>query len=460
MKFDAIIIGWGKAGKTIAGDLAAAGKRVALIERSATMYGGTCINIGCVPTKDLLVSAEERRDSDDPAAFFAKSVEERDKLIGALRQANYAMLDGKVTLIDGHATFTGSHRVTVSGGVDAQGHDRRDGEVLEVEGDTIIINTGTVPFIPPIPGRDLPGVYDSTTIQHADPFPKKLVIIGSGFIGLEFATMFNEFGAEVTVVDMADTFIPRVDRDIADSVAATLAAQGITINLGVGVDGIEQTETGLVVKTSTGDLPADGVLIAVGRKPATADLGLEAAGIATDGRGFITVNERLETNVEGVYAAGDVNGGPQFTYISYDDYRILRSSLLGDGDRTLANRAVVPWTTFINPPLSVVGMSEAEAKASGRTVLVARAEVAKIPVMPRPKILGNPAGMIKFLVDADTDAILGASLYCVDSQELINHIASIITLGGTAAHLRDGIWTHPSSTEAVNGVLKALQPLD
>lgn len=456
MDFDVIVLGWGKAGKSIAADLAAAGQRVALVERSASMYGGTCINVGCIPTKDLLVSAEERRSSDDVEAFFAQSVADRDKLIDALRAANYGMLDGKVALFDGHAAFTGPHTIEVR---PVEGEPSEGGEVVTLTAPKIIINTGMEPFIPPIPGRELPGVYDSTTIQHANPFPKRLVIIGAGFIGLEFATMFTNFGAEVTVIDQMDAFIPRVDRDVAEMVSETLTSQGIRVDLGVSVTGIEETGDGLVVKTKQGDYATDGVLIAVGRKPATADLGLDAAGIETTDRGFVKVNERLQTNVDGVYAAGDVNGGLQFTYISYDDYRILRSELLNDGNRTLENRQVVPWTSFIEPPLSVIGMSEEEARASGRKVLVAKADIAKIPVMPRPKIVGQTAGMMKFLVDADDERILGASLYCIDSQELINLVAAVMRLGGTARDLRDGIWTHPSSTEAFNGVLKGLQPL-
>lgn len=457
MDFDVIVTGWGKAGKSIAADLASSGKRVAVVERSASMYGGTCINVGCVPTKDLLVSAEARRECDDIDSYFAQSVAERDKLITALRTANYGMLEGKAAIFDGHATFTGPHTIQVS---PVAGEPSEGGETIELTAPSIIINTGMEPFIPPVPGRDLPRVYDSTTIQHATPFPKRLVIIGAGFIGLEFATMFNSFGAEVSVIDQMDTFIPRVDRDVAAAVLDTLTSQGIRVDLGVTVKVIEEAGESLVVKTEQGDYPADGVLIAVGRKPATADLGLDAAGVETTDRGFVKVNERLETNVDGVYAVGDVNGGMQFTYISYDDYRILRSVLLNDGDRTLNNRPVVPWTTFIDPPLSVIGMSEAEARESGRNVLVAKADVAKIAVMPRPKIVGQTAGVMKFLVDADDNSILGATLYSIDSQELINLVAAVMRLGGKASDLRDGIWTHPSSTEAFNGVLKNLQPLD
>ena len=197
----------------------------------------------------------------------------------------------------------------------------------------------------------------------------------------------------------------------------------------------------------------------MGRVPATAELNLEAAGVDCDERGFVRVDDQLRTSVEHIFAVGDVNGGLQFTYISYDDYRIVRDVLIGEGRRNRQDRVAVPWTAFIDPPLSVVGISEAEALKAGVRVAVASAPVAKIPVMPRPKILGKIAGMMKFIVDADSNAILGAALHSVDSQELINIVALCMRMGGTVADLRDGIWTHPSSTEAFNGVLRGLQPV-
>lgn len=455
MHFDVLVIGWGKAGKSVAADLAGAGKKVALVERSASMYGGTCINIGCVPTKDLVVSAEERRKTDEPAAYFEKSVAARDALIAKLRAANYAMLDGHVTLFDGHARFVDSHTVTIT---PVEGDSANPCDSLEVSAETIVINVGAVTRQLSIEGMDLPGVYDSTTIQHADPFPKRLVVIGSGFIGLEFASMFTDFGAEVTVIDPNEVLLPRVDRDVAASVESSLTGRGVALRLGVAVESISREGEGLIVHTSTGNLPTDAVLVAVGRVPAIDNLGLDAAGIECDDRGFIRVDDHCQTNVPGVFAVGDVNGGPQFTYVSYDDYRIVRDVLLGQGSRVRGDRVAVPWTTFLNPPLSVVGMSEAEATASGAKVLTVTVPIAQIAVMPRPKILGQTDGMMKFIVDAETDRVLGAALHCVDSQELINIVALLIRLGGTVADLRDGIWTHPSSTEAFNGVLKGLKP--
>ncbi|MDP9800369.1 pyruvate/2-oxoglutarate dehydrogenase complex dihydrolipoamide dehydrogenase (E3) component [Arcanobacterium wilhelmae] len=447
MEFDVLVIGWGKAGKSVAGKLVAAGKKVALVEQSATMYGGTCINVACVPTKTLITAAEARREGDDPAAYFETSVAKRDALISKLNSANHGMLEGKVALFDGRAEFVGPHEVRITptnGGTDE----------VTLKAETIIINTGAVPAVPNIPGTDLEGVYDSTTIQHAQPFPARLAIVGGGTIGLEFATMFNEFGSQVTVVTPGERLFPRLDDDVAQLALETMQAQGIEFSFGHRASAIEKADDGLDVVFDGGRVNADAVLLAVGRTPATAGLGLEAAGIATDERGFVKVDDHLRTNVDGVYAVGDVNGGPQFTYISFDDHRILADELLGDGTRSTADRVAVPTATFINPPLATVGMSEKEAKETGRTVRVDSKKIAEIPVMPRPKIVGNPAGMAKFMIDADTDEILGAVLYSIDSQELINTVALAMRLGAPAATLRDGIWTHPASTEVFNGVIQ------
>lgn len=443
-----LVIGWGKAGKTLAKRYAAAGKSVALVEKSPDMYGGTCINVACVPTKDLIVSAEQRRDSDDPARYFAAAVADRDALIARLNAANHGMLEGQVTLVDGTARFTGPREVTVHS---AEGD-------LVITGEQVVLGSGTVPARPDLPGIDLPGVYDSTTIQHADPFPKRLAIIGGGFIGLEFAGMFRHFGAEVTVLDSGQTFLRRAEKVVADSVHEVLTGSGIVLRQNARVAAIEHVGDALVVRLADGDVEADAVLVAVGRTPVTADLDLAAAGIDTDDRGFVTVDDQLRTSADGVFAVGDVNGGPQFTYISLDDNRIVWDQLMGSGSRTRADRVAVPTTTFLTPPLSQVGMGPDEALRAGHEVLYAAKPVAAIAAMPRPKIVGNASGVITFTVDAVSRRVLGASLFCIDSQELINLVALAMRAQVTADELRDGIWTHPSSTEALNEVLAELAP--
>ncbi|MFF0341299.1 FAD-dependent oxidoreductase [Kribbella sp. NPDC004875] len=448
LSVDLLVVGWGKAGKTLARRCALDGRSVALVEQDPAMYGGTCINVACVPTKDLIVSAETRRATDDPAEYFAAAVADRDALIGKLNAANYAMLDGLATLIDGRARFTGPKEVTV---------DTADGDVV-VTAQNIVIGTGATPTRPDIPGVDLPGVYDSTTIQHADPFPRRLVVVGGGYVGLEFANMFQHFGSDVTVLDTQDTFLPRAEPVVAETVRDVLTRRGITLRGGTDVRGIRHTADGLSVRLDDGDLRADAVLLAVGRTPATAGLGLDTAGIATDRNGFVRVDEWLRTSVDGVFAVGDINGGPQFTYISLDDYRIVWSQLCGAGGRTTADRIAVPTTTFITPPLSQVGLSPDQARQAGYDVLYAAEPVARIATMPRPKIVGDVEGVITFTVDAATRKVLGSSLFCIDSQELVNLVALAIRTGTTADELLNGIWTHPSSTEALNEVLAALEP--
>ena len=451
MDVDLLVIGWGKAGKTLAGRYAAAGHSVALVERSPKMYGGTCINIACVPTKDLVVSAEQRRESDDPAEYFAQSVAGRDALISKLNAANHKMLEKpNVTLIDGTARFVGPHEVSI---------DTADGEV-NVTASKIIVGTGATPARLPIPGADGDRIYDSTTIQHVEPFPKRLVVIGGGFVGLEFANMFAHFGSEVTVLDGGDTFLPAVDRDVAEAVLDALKAEGIRVESGVKVEEFSETADAVVARSSAGEFEADAVLVAAGRTPATKELGLDAAGINTNERGFIEVDDQLQTSVEGVYAVGDVNGGPQFTYISLDDNRIVWDAIVGDGTRRRSDRVAVPNSTFITPPLSMVGMNERQVRESGRKVLVASKPVEKIAAMPRPKIVGDTRGLFKIFVDAETEEILGATVFSIDSQELINFVALAMRLGAKVSDLRDGIWTHPSSTEGFNEVLGELKPLD
>lgn len=444
---DVLVIGWGKAGKTIAGRLAAEGRKVALVERSAQMYGGSCINIACVPTKDLIDSAS-KRDGRDPVSYFTSAVADRDTLIATLNRTNHAMLEGKVLLLDGVASFTGPHTVKAVGGDDE----------ITVQAETIIVNTGSHSATLPVPGADGPRVHDSTTIQHVDPLPSRLVIVGGGFIGLEFAQMFARFGSQVTLLEAGETFVPALDTDIAERVRNMLEGEGVTVVTGAQVTSCDETGGHVDVVTDDQTFAADVVLVAAGRRPATEDLDLAAAGVATDERGYITVDDQLRTNIDGVYAVGDVNGGPQFTYISLDDNRVLWDTL-HDGPRRRDDRVAVPATTFLDPPLSQVGMTMRQARESGRSVLVATKDVATIAAMPRPKIVGQTEGVIRVLVDADDHTVLGATLWCIDSQELVNFVSLAMRLGVRYETLRDGIWTHPSSTEAFNEVLGVLEPL-
>lgn len=443
---DVLILGWGKAGKSLARALGSAGQEVVLVERSPEMYGGTCINVACVPTKALVTSAERRRDGDDPQAFFDDAVARRDGLTARMRARNQQLLDevDTVTVIDGGARFTGPHQVEVTGG----------DERVVITADTVVINTGTTPARSDVPGVDGPRVHDSDSIQHVAPLPRDLVIVGGGFVGLEFAGMFSHFGSRVTLLHRGERLLADEDDDVAAAVLESL--EGIDVRTGIAVKGIMHDGRRVIVGWDAGEVEADTVLLATGRTPVTADLGLDAAGVELDQRGFVVVDEYLRTTAPGVFAVGDVNGGPQFTYVSYDDHRIVLDQLRGAGTRRSTDRVAVPMTTFLTPPLARVGLTERAARAEGRTIKVAARRVADIAAMPRPKIVGEAHGLIKVLVDVDTDQVLGATWFGVDAQEVINLMAVAMRAGVTATELRDGIYTHPSSTEALNEVLMGL----
>lgn len=437
---DLLVIGWGKGGKTLAGKAAAAGRRVVLVERDPDMIGGACINVACIPTKALVHSAAERSPEDDPETYLAEALQCRDSLVEKLNAANREMLEGKVTVVMGEAEFVGPRRVTVTGG----------DERVEISAAAVVINTGSAPRPAGVPGGDLQHVHTSISIQHVDSLPSRLVIVGAGAVGLEFAHMFAGFGSDVTVLNRS-AVLGREDDDVRDSVLSALNDSGVTV-----VEGVEVTEvTEKAVVTTGGTFDADAVLFATGRVPAV-PAGLEKAGIEVDDKGFIAVDDQLRTSAENVWAVGDCNGGPQFTYISLDDYRIVASQLLGDGGRSRADRVAVPTTTFVTPPLSSVGLTEKEAREKGLNVLTAAKPVAKLAMMPRPKTVGETRGIAKVVVDADTDEVLGFAYHGVDSQEVVNLVALAMRTGTTAAQLRDGIWVHLSSTELLNELLGEL----
>lgn len=450
---DVLVVGWGKGGKTFAGTAARNGQRVALVEQSDAMIGGSCINIACVPTKILIHDAEARRESDGVDDYFAAAVGRRDSLTAAMRKKNFSMLDelDSVLLVSGRATFTGERRVEVTGGPD----------VLRITADTVIINTGSVPAVPPIDGARIGGrIHTSETVQHASPLPRSLVVVGGGYVGLEFASMFAQFGAAVTVLDRGERPLKSEDDDVARTAADALRSDGVSITSGASVtgvtDGPDRAQVTYRVAGSEHRIDADAVLLAAGRTPATDGLGLDRAGVATDERGYVQVDGQLRTSASGVFAVGDVNGGQQFTYVSLDDNRILTDLFFGDGQRSVDDRGAVPYSMFLTPPLARVGLTEDQAREQGFDVAVGVKQVADIAAAPRPKIEGDPRGIVKIVVDKQTDRVLGAAIMMVHSQELINLVALAIRHGIAASALRDSIYTHPSSTEALNEVLGVL----
>lgn len=453
MHVDLLVLGWGKGGKTLAAAMGRAGRRVALVEQDPGMAGGACINVACVPTKTLIHDADHRRPEDDPRRYFEAAVARRDQLTDAMRAKNVEILDAvdTVQVVTGRATFTGPRQVAVTAGSDR----------LEVRADAVVINTGSVPRMPSGTGAVVGGrIHDSTTLQRVDPLPARLVVVGGGYVGLEFASMFAHFGSAVTVLDRGERPLRKEDPDVAAVEVAALEDAGVQFVSSAFVTDIAQTPGVATVTYEAGgtsyEIEGEAVLVALGRAPATQDLHLETAGVDVDDGGAVVVDEHLRTTAEGVYAVGDVNGGPQFTYISMDDYRIVADQLTGDGRRSTRDRGAIPYTLFLTSPLARVGMTETEARGSGREIRVATKEVRDIATMPRPKIENDPRGIVKLVVDATTDEILGAALMHVGAHEVINLVAMAMRHGVTAGQLRDSVYTHPSATEALNEVLTSL----
>ncbi|MGW9737995.1 pyruvate/2-oxoglutarate dehydrogenase complex dihydrolipoamide dehydrogenase (E3) component [Micrococcus sp. 140720015-1] len=461
LETDVLVIGWGKGGKTLAKTLGSQGRKVTLVERDAGMVGGTCINVACVPTKALVHRADAVRPGDDPDAAVASAWDFRDALTSKLRDANRAMLEDldAVTLVQGEARFTGERTVEVRPSEAADGDD--DGERLTIRARHVVVNTGTTPLRPEMPGVDLPGVHDSETLQlqmDRSRAPRRAVVVGSGPVGLELASMLAGFGAEVTVLVRGEQILPDESDAVRDSLVEALQGRGVRLATGASATGFAEADGGLRVDLEEGEpIAADIVVLATGRASTAEALDPAAAGIELDEKGFIAVDEHLRTSAPDVWAVGDVNGGPQQTYISLDDHRIVTGQLAGDGAYSRADRVAVPTTVFTTPPLGSVGMTAEQAREAGHEVKVASKPVAKIAAMPRPKIEEDAHGVIEVVVDAATDLVLGARLHCVEAQELVNLVALAMRAGVTASALRDGIWTHPSATEALNEVLGELR---
>jgi pyruvate/2-oxoglutarate dehydrogenase complex dihydrolipoamide dehydrogenase (E3) component len=446
---DVVVVGFGKGGKTVAHALADAGKRVVMVEQSESMYGGTCPNVGCVPTKMLVHYSNAKRSDDDAREFFVNSIEGVRDLTSEFRAGNFDGLDGKdtATVLTGTAVFVDPHTVAVGAG----------GDAITVTAPTILVNTGSEPIVPDIPGlTDSSHLVSSTDLTQTATLPERLVVIGGGYLGLEFASIYQHFGTEVSVVESADRLLGREDEDVADSVIRALVDDGVQIITGASITEVrDRGAVSAVIYEKDGktfSIEGTALLAATGRRAATANLRLDAAGVQTAPNGAVTVDEHLRTTQPHIFALGDVNGGPQFTYISLDDARIVLDQILGEGKRSTADRVAVPHTLFVTPPLSTVGITEREARAQGLNVKVARENVADILAMPRAYTVEETRGLMKFVVDADTDFILGAALHSIDAQEIINTVALAIRHNVTATELRNSIYTHPSSTEALNEV--------
>jgi len=437
--YDIVVIGFGKAGKTLAAKFSKAGKSVALVEKDKNMYGGTCINVGCIPSKRLITDASKTPSGEfeKKAQYYKETVAEKKKLIAALNKANYDKIAAAgVDIIDGTASFKDDHHIIVT---------TEDGNV-EIEAEKFIINTGSVTIIPKIEGANSKGVYTSESMMNLDELPKELIIVGGGYIGLEFASMYADFGSKVTVVQDGDVFLPREDEDIAKAIRDVLEAKNVEIVTGAKVTKVDEGKLYYEVAGESKTLDSDAILLAVGRRPNTDGLGCENAGVKLTERGAVETDEHLKTSVSNIWAAGDVCGKLQFTYISLDDSRIIWDEIMGEDKRTTQNRGAFSYSVFINPPFSRVGMSEKEAKAAGIEYKVLSLSANAIP---KAKVLRKTDGLLKALVTAD-GTILGAELFCEESYEMINFIKLAMDHGIKAKDIANFIFTHPTMSESFN----------
>ena len=441
-EFKNIVIGFGKGGKTLAKNLAAKGESVLVVEKSKKMYGGTCINIACLPSKNLIINAQR-------GIKFEDAVKQKNEMTTALRNKNYHMVadEETATVLDGTAKFVGNHTIEIV--LDS-------GEKTKIKGERIFINTGATPIIPQVKGlKESQYILDSTAAMDQNSLPNELVILGAGYIGMEFASMFARYGAKVTVLDTNEKFLKREDDDISEMLFNDLSQDGIEFKLGVKVvevkDLSDKVEIIYEINGKKQTVKADKLLVATGRKPVTEGLGLENTDIELDERGAIKVDDYLRTTAENVWAIGDVKGGPQFTYISLDDFRIIFDQLYGKGKRKVSDRNLVPYSVFITPALSRVGLNEVEAKNKEIEYKLFKLAATSIP---KAKVIGNTRGMYKILVDPDTEEILGATIYGEESYEVINLIALAMKAKLPYTMLRDQIYTHPTMSEALNDVLK------
>jgi pyruvate/2-oxoglutarate dehydrogenase complex dihydrolipoamide dehydrogenase (E3) component len=452
-QYDAVIIGAGQAGVPLVTTLAKAGYRTAIVEREHV--GGTCVNEGCYPSKTMIASGRiaylARRAADygvhtGPVTVNLAEVRQRKRaIVERLCSGSEQYLAATVglDLMFGQAHFSGPKTLEVQ---------LNSGGMRTIAAELIFINTGARPAMPAIEGIESVRTLNSTTIMELERVPEHLLILGGGYVGLEFGQLFRRFGSQVTLVQRAPQLLARED-DVADAVGAILREDGVEVLLNTaamrvgsgGSDGVE-----LTVYTPQGAriLRGSHLLVATGRTPNTEYLRLEAAGVQVDARGFIVVNERLETNVPGIYALGDVNGGPAFTHIAYDDFRIIRANLLEGGNMSTAGR-LVPYTIFIDPQLGRIGLTEQAARAQGRAFRVAKLPMSRVA---RARVLHEMRGFMKAIVDAETNQILGAAILGIDGGEVLA-VLQMAMLGQLPyTVLREAVFAHPTLAEALNNL--------
>jgi pyruvate/2-oxoglutarate dehydrogenase complex dihydrolipoamide dehydrogenase (E3) component len=456
-QFDAIVIGTGQAGPSLARRLVAAGRKVAVVERKH--FGGTCVNTGCTPTKALVASAYAahvaRRHADygvtigGPIAVDMKAVKARkDAIVAPSRngvERSLKSLDG-CTVYQGHGRFVSRNEVQV-------------GETV-LSAPQIFINVGGRASVPPMPGLDQVAYLTNSSMMDVDFLPEHLIVVGGSYIGLEFAQAYRRFGSKVTVVEMAPRLIAREDEDVSMGVADVLEAEGIALRLNATCMSVAKHPDGVAVNVDCTEgapqVVGSHLLLAVGRRPNTDDLGLDRAGVATDARGFITVDDRLRTNVEGIFALGDCNGRGAFTHTAYNDFEIVAANLL-DGEQRSAKDRLTAYALYTDPPLGRCGMTEAEVRKLGRPALIATMPMEDVS---RAFEKGETHGFMKILVDKETKQFLGASLLGLNGDEIVHTILDQMYARAPYSVMARAMHIHPTVTELLPTMLQELRELE
>jgi pyruvate/2-oxoglutarate dehydrogenase complex dihydrolipoamide dehydrogenase (E3) component len=454
--YDAIVIGTGQSGPALARRLVAAGWKVAVIERK--LFGGTCVNTGCTPTKTLVASAYvahlARRAAEygvtvrEPIRVDMKAVKARkDAVSGASRNAverSLKTLKG-CTVYEGHARFVGPRQVNVG--------------AEELKGEKVFINVGGRALVPPIPGLDGVGYLTNSSMMDVDFLPQHLLVLGGSYIGLEFAQMYRRFGSQVTVIELAPRLIAREDEDVSRAIAEILEGENVDIRVNAKVVSVEKDGENVAVTVETGSarsrVVGSHLLLAIGRRPNTDDLGLDKAGVATDSHGYIQVDDQLRTNVPGIWALGDCNGRGAFTHTSYNDFEIVAANLLDNNQRRVSDR-ITAYALYTDPPLGRAGMTEAEVRRAGRPALIATMAMEDVS---RAYEKSETKGFMKILVDGDTKQILGASLLGLSGDEVIHSILDVMYAKAPATVLQRAMHIHPTVSEFIPTMLQDLVPL-
>ena len=456
-RYDAIVIGTGQSGPSLAVRLANAGRKTAIIERK--LFGGTCVNVGCIPTKTLIASARAahvaRNGADYGVAIEGRITVDmmrvKARKDAVVRQSNEGVTQWlrntpNLTVLEGHARLEGPRTIRVNGRL--------------LEAAQIFLNVGGRASVPDMPGIAEVGYLTNSSVMDVDFIPEHLVVIGGSYIGLEFAQMYRRFGSRVTVVEMGPRLIAREDEEISAAVRRILEGEGIEIRLGAKCITLAKHGNGVAAGLSCEGGPPEvtgsHLLLAVGRVPNTDDLGLEKAGVKTDPRGYIVVDDELRTSVPGIWALGDANGRGAFTHTSYNDYEIVAANLLDGGHRRVTDR-IPAYALYIDPPLGRAGMTEREARASGRKVLAATMMMSRVG---RARERGETQGFMKVWVDAQTRLILGAALLGIEADEAIHSILDVMYAGAPYTVIQNAVHIHPTVTELIPTLLADLKPLE